>query len=1094
MAINKRKILQSAQKHMQKGALEKALKDYMALLKADPKDANLRLKVGDIHLKQGKTEDAVAAYRKVADQFMNDGFDAKAVAIFKQVTKIDPKRFDIYLPLSELYQRMGLTSEAMRALQTAADGAYREGDKDQALDLLRKMAALDPSNTTNRLKVAELLIQEERNEEAVTEFAEVASELERQGDAEEQLRVLERMLEVGSVGRDEKLGVGQVALTVRRFDLAIEIGQALTDLDPGDADAYELLGSGYDGAGQVEQRTAIYTKLAEIYRERGDDDLARDVIQRFGGDSVFGSGTSEDPVLAGSEDPVEIGSDDPELSDPGFTTGDGLVIGEPISDLADAAEVEEAPEEASASGLPPLPEIDEPEADASPAVDPDAAVGDPEQLLAEASVYLRYGKRERALESLRSILSSAPEHPDALAKLIEAIDDPSDPEQADAQARLDALQGASPAVEPEEAPALETDAEFDIEIDDDLDDEITLDDETGAPVDAEPVEAAPVEVEAADAADEIEIDLDAGSEDVLFDADADPVMLEPADGGLDADDADALGANADEAIALDSDAADAAVADLAGDDDVEIDLDDTPIESAGAAEAVSLDAADAAPLGAEDEIDFEFDDPTDGDDGDAAADVEAGAADEVELGDEDDAFEIDLDAEADEAPLAADPAEEAGLESGGDEVGIEIDLDAESVELSPDAEVAAELDIASEPELDAEDEDDTDEAIAANLSSERRSASLTTPAQVVEDLEEADFYFEQGMFTEAREIYERIVAGAPNHPQALLRLGEIDAAEGGAPGEAPAVPDVAAQAPEDAGVAADRAGDEIEVGDPMDLDEAADDAVPIDASNEAADEVGLDASALGFDGADASGEADVPEIGDIGEIEELDDEAIPEEDTSPTDAAVAVESIDPVLGDDPETLDAAAAERTPLRPTDAEAEITAPALDEDLEDGLDDDTLEGITPPSESEALDDAASADAVDVPEDAEPVADEPALTAADVAPVADEAPPTRRRPWSRSLRRRIRGATISSTSPRSCPTRSTERPSRGAAAPPRKKASSRSSRRSSKASRTSSTTGITKRTTTSASRTRRWVSSRTRSASSARRCLRIASSRACT
>ena len=100
MAINKRKILQSAQKHLQKGALDRALKEYKTLVEADPRDANVRLKVGDIYLRQGKTDEAVAAYLKVAQQFMKDGFDAKAVALYKQIGKIDPKRFDIYVPLA----------------------------------------------------------------------------------------------------------------------------------------------------------------------------------------------------------------------------------------------------------------------------------------------------------------------------------------------------------------------------------------------------------------------------------------------------------------------------------------------------------------------------------------------------------------------------------------------------------------------------------------------------------------------------------------------------------------------------------------------------------------------------------------------------------------------------------------------------------------------------------------------------------------------------------------------------------------------------------------------------------------------------------
>ena len=145
LSINKRKILQSAQKHLQKGALDKALKDYQTLLEADPKDVNLRLKVGDLYLRLNKNDEAVTAYLKVADRFMKDGFDAKAVALYKQITRIDTKRVDVYVPLAELYQRLGLTSDAMGALQTAADAHYRDGNKPAALELLRKMATLDPT-------------------------------------------------------------------------------------------------------------------------------------------------------------------------------------------------------------------------------------------------------------------------------------------------------------------------------------------------------------------------------------------------------------------------------------------------------------------------------------------------------------------------------------------------------------------------------------------------------------------------------------------------------------------------------------------------------------------------------------------------------------------------------------------------------------------------------------------------------------------------------------------------------------------------------------------------------------------------------------
>ncbi|MBW2245343.1 MAG: tetratricopeptide repeat protein [Deltaproteobacteria bacterium] len=280
MAINKRKILQSAQKHLQKGALEKALKDYQTLLKADPRDANLRLKIGDIELKRGRPDEAVTAYMKVAEAFMKDGFDAKAVALYKQITKIDEKRADVLVPLADLYQRMGLQSDAMAALQTAADAHYRDGNKDDALDLLRRMAALDPSNTNSRLKVADLLRQEERNDEAISEYEEVAAELDRQGAEEDRIRVLVRVLELAPDRVDLLASVARSRIDSGNFEAAEKTANLMIEQQPDDPDAWLLLGESRDGLGRGSESVDAYRRAAEIHRERGNDDVARDITQR----------------------------------------------------------------------------------------------------------------------------------------------------------------------------------------------------------------------------------------------------------------------------------------------------------------------------------------------------------------------------------------------------------------------------------------------------------------------------------------------------------------------------------------------------------------------------------------------------------------------------------------------------------------------------------------------------------------------------------------------------------------------------------------------------------------------------------------------
>lgn len=394
MAVNKRKILESAQKHLQKGALDKALEDYQTLLKADPKDSNVRLKVGDLQLKLGRAQDALDCYMRVAQQFTSEGFDAKAVALYKQVSKLDEKRFEVHAQLGELYHRMGLSSEAMKALQVAADGAYRAGDKPQALGLLRKMASLDPTNTTSRQKVADLLWQEGRPDEAISEYEEVQKELERQRNSEDQLRVLERMLELVPERPETLRTLSRVATESGAFARGESAARRILATNADDIEALQLLGGALEAGGRASEAADVFRGVAERYRTRGDEDRARELMQRYGGASEIAIDDSAPAVIA------EASGDELEL-EPGESSA--LSLDEPAeTDGGDTDWVEPAPQDSRESR--------EPEGEA-----------DLEQLLAEASVLLRYGKHDRAVETLRAVLRVAPGNPNALEKLGEAL-------------------------------------------------------------------------------------------------------------------------------------------------------------------------------------------------------------------------------------------------------------------------------------------------------------------------------------------------------------------------------------------------------------------------------------------------------------------------------------------------------------------------------------------------------------------------------------------------------------------------------------------------------------------------------------------------
>jgi tetratricopeptide (TPR) repeat protein len=630
LAVNKRKILENAQKYLQKGQLDKALKEYQTLVELDPRDANLRLKLGDIQLRQGNKEAAVACYLKVAEQFMHAGFDAKAVALYKQVAKIDETRHEIHEPLAELYQRLGLTAEAFSALQTAADLHHREGRKREALELLRKMAALDPTNTTSRLKIADLLRQAGMPDEALAEYAGVAEELERQGAAEPLLGVHERILELAPEKSDSAVAIARILVGRRELARAEAFARRAVETGRADAPAHQLLAEILTSLRRMEEATDAWRALAEVHRNRGDEAAARDIAQRY---------------LA-----------DPEIS---LVAADfGELSGVHGPELAAAA----------APSPPPVAAVRaESAANAAATGDADGFSADAEQLLAEASVYLRYGKSDRAIATLEALLSSEPDHRVALEKLGEVH-----AERGDHAKAVEVWLRAARVAAGEEDAAAEAALRARIEALDPA--AVERLGGTSSPDRGEP--AAPV-------ADE----------------------PEPRDETLDGVDLD---------IDLGDDGFDAG---LAPGDDLETDAPggepDAPPARAGAAERTV----------------FQLD-----------ADVERGSNDESASG------------QAAPTVFQLDGMTLPGQPRPGDagETVFQVDVD----EAAPAA--------AREPA--------------------GAGGSSTSPQQVAEDLEEADFYFGQGLIDEAEAIYRRILEVAPSHPQAMLRLGEIAEQRGEDPG------------------------------------------------------------------------------------------------------------------------------------------------------------------------------------------------------------------------------------------------------------------------------------------------------------------------
>ena len=145
----------------EKGQYDKAIKEYLKIVKEDPKDVRVWLKIGDLYAKKNAKGEATETYMKVAKFYSEQGFYLKAVAVYKQILKVDPRLVEVNLKLAELYRQLGLLSDAMQHFEMVAAFFHREGKTKEALATIRQLVDLDPENVATRIKLAELYSKEE---------------------------------------------------------------------------------------------------------------------------------------------------------------------------------------------------------------------------------------------------------------------------------------------------------------------------------------------------------------------------------------------------------------------------------------------------------------------------------------------------------------------------------------------------------------------------------------------------------------------------------------------------------------------------------------------------------------------------------------------------------------------------------------------------------------------------------------------------------------------------------------------------------------------------------------------------------------------
>ena len=191
MALNKAKAMESALKSLNQGKVAQAIQEYQTILRSDPNDQVVLMTVGDLFVRQTNMSQAVECFERLAQLYLNDGFNSKAIAIYKKISKLAPNETQPLEKLANLYVQQGILSEARPIFLQLAEAHLKANQTAKAVDVLRRLLEVEPDNPRVQRRLAELYLAMGQKKEAAQTYLHFARYLQEHGDASEALKMVD---------------------------------------------------------------------------------------------------------------------------------------------------------------------------------------------------------------------------------------------------------------------------------------------------------------------------------------------------------------------------------------------------------------------------------------------------------------------------------------------------------------------------------------------------------------------------------------------------------------------------------------------------------------------------------------------------------------------------------------------------------------------------------------------------------------------------------------------------------------------------------------------------------------------------------------
>jgi len=281
VALPKDKIRANALKHLEKGRLDKAVKEFERLVNLDPNDMRTMLKLGDLHERMGNIDEAVEIYESVATFYDAQGFLLKACAIHKQILKMSPHHVQTALTLADTYQQLGLRRDAAREYRRICQILQQNNEHRKRAEVLEKIVKIDPMDVGNQIQFANALNHLGFRDRSVKVLREACRFHQKANNPEGYIELTERLIAQTGGDLETRIDLAQACLNNNETEKALANLETCREIESNNRHVLAMLAKSFILLHEKPQAIEVLWELFNHLKAVGDMASEKNILEQI---------------------------------------------------------------------------------------------------------------------------------------------------------------------------------------------------------------------------------------------------------------------------------------------------------------------------------------------------------------------------------------------------------------------------------------------------------------------------------------------------------------------------------------------------------------------------------------------------------------------------------------------------------------------------------------------------------------------------------------------------------------------------------------------------------------------------------------------